>query len=224
LTSETRYFRSDTHTVNGLTAYKLLTTNTTTAVTVSIVNPAVGHIGIRVWKRSASGVETEITSGNAVAVALILGTINFVQVSGSWSCPQTTLSNTDAIVVRVYLCDGSGGSQTLFATFITEQLGASQLDSATWTVYYWARIYGTPDTGYSAQFAFGSATRDSRIVNFTWSVPPPPPTLPKIARLGANITVQPHAIILVKRNGDIIAYRKPHMPFKPERPIQPVVS
>jgi hypothetical protein len=35
LTVETRYFRSDTQTVNGLTAYKLLPTNTTTAKTAA---------------------------------------------------------------------------------------------------------------------------------------------------------------------------------------------
>jgi hypothetical protein len=178
MTTETRYFRSDTHTINGLTAYKLLTSNTATTLTISISNPSVYWIGIRVWKRSANGVETEITSGNAVAVALITGTDTFEQVSGTWNCPQTSLASTDAIVVRVYLCDGYGGSQTLFATFITEQLGASQLDSATWTVYYWARIYGSPDIGYSAQFAFGSSTRNSCIVNFAWTPYAPPAGVP----------------------------------------------
>jgi len=53
---------------------------------------------------------------------------------------------------------------------------------------------------------------------------PPVIITKKFARLGANITVQPHPILLVKRNGNIIAYRKPHIPFKPEKPIQPVVS
>jgi hypothetical protein len=179
MTTETRYFRSDTHTINGLTAYKLLTSNTATQLTESIANPSVQCIGIRVWKRSASGVETEITNGNAVAVALILGTDTFVRVSGTWNCPQASLASTDAIVVRVYLCDSYGGSQTLFATFTTEQLGASSLDASTWTVYYWARIYGSPDIGYSAQFAFGNATYNSRITNFAWTPYAPPAGVPR---------------------------------------------
>ena len=46
----------------------------------------------------------------------------------------------------------------------------------------------------------------------------------KHARRGADILIRPHAIVLIKRNGNIVGYRKPHPPFSPERPIQPEVA
>jgi len=172
--AETRYFRSDTHTVNGLTAYVLGITNTTAAKlsnSFAIPELVTTYWGIRVWCRDSAGNETEITSGSAVAVAIRnrRPTTGDVLVTGSWKCPETALADTDAIVVRVYGGTSSPPSN-LLATFITEQLGAAKLDSATWTVYYWTRISATA-LGYNCYFVFGSSTYDSRIANFTWSPP-----------------------------------------------------
>jgi len=76
-TRETFYFRSDTTTVNGLSANKLLTSQSGTAGynTRTDTDPE-GAItreywGIRVFKRSSSGVETEITNSQADPVARV---------------------------------------------------------------------------------------------------------------------------------------------------------
>jgi hypothetical protein len=165
---ETRYFRSDTQTVNGLTAYKLLPTNTTLYTEKSVAR-IYTYVGIRVWKRSAAGVETEITAGKAVA-RVTYGTTYGVY-SATWSCPSTPLDPTDAIVVRVYDCASDGTIGALIAEFITEQLGAKSLDASTWTVYYWLR-YVTVEYVEYVQFRFGDSTYNSRIENFTWTPAP----------------------------------------------------
>jgi hypothetical protein len=178
--SETRYFRSDTQTVNGLTAYKLGTEQSATAESKGIGSgyPAQGaYVGIRVWKRSNAGVETEITAGTPVAVAS-KGSLTTAIVSATWDCPQTSLDTTDAIVVRVYGRWGTG-AWNLLAEFITEQLGATILNAVTWTVYYSIsyRRYVDPDTGeitYTAGWNFGTTTYNSRIENFTWTSAAPP--------------------------------------------------
>jgi len=62
---ETRYFRSDTQTVNGLTAYILGTAESSSLKELEIQSDKTVYIGIRVWKRNSAGSETEITSGSA---------------------------------------------------------------------------------------------------------------------------------------------------------------
>jgi len=159
--------RSDQETINGLLAYKLRTTNTTTGTSKTLQDMA-DYLGIRVWKRSSGGVETEITDGNAQARALSPITPGIV--SGTWACPQTALNPTDSIVVRVYQCSSTGGTQQLYATFTTEQLGAQSLDAVTWTVYYYAYRWRDPDTLiWYITFYWGSSTYNSRIANFTWT-------------------------------------------------------
>jgi hypothetical protein len=167
--AETRYFKNASVTVNGLTAYELGTVNTTISASVSVENPY-NYMGIRVWKRSAAGVETEITSGACVAIVYTgtLGAAPAVR-SATWSCPATPLSATDSIVVRVYSVDSNGVTgQVLMATFTTGQLGATSLDAATWTVYYYNNRAVYETTQYVA-FYFGNSTYPSRIENFSWS-------------------------------------------------------
>ena len=53
------------------------------------------------------------------------------QTSNTWSCPQTAISPTDALEFIIYVYDGANWNTA--ATFITNQLGAGQLDSVTWT-------------------------------------------------------------------------------------------
>jgi len=173
---ETRYLRSDQQTVNGLTAYKLSTTQSSSLSSVTI-NTYIGlsevyvtqYLGIRVWKRDSNQVETEITSGTAVAIASsdVNGLINAI-----WACIQTVLTSSDSIVVRVYADDFSPPT-TLRRTFTTEQLGASQLDSVTWTVYYYlgrTSSYNSKTGLWRVTYTFrhGSTTYNSRIENFQW--------------------------------------------------------
>lgn len=175
--TETRYFRDDQQTVNGLTAYKLLTSQSSTGTSRQIATGYTTdtiYIGIRVWYRNSSGTETEITSGSAVAVASKSGTdTGTTTVSATWACPATALASADAIVVRVYANRYINPPTTLMETFTTEQLGAQSLDSATWTVYYPIDITYNSGTGkYTAKWRFGSSIYNSRIEGFTWTAEP----------------------------------------------------
>jgi len=160
--------RSDTQTVNGLTAYVLGTSQTASSRYYEDIEEWLlnGYWGIRVWKRSSGGVETEITAGTPVAQVSRSAVGSGLQ-SGTWNCPETSLSSTDAIVVRVYFQYGTSG-WVLAAEFITGQLGASKLDSATWTVYYYTYITKSGAL-YRYRFYWGTTTYNSRITNFVWT-------------------------------------------------------
>lgn len=125
--------------------------------------------GVDVVKREADGTETVLGS----KVAIWSGSISSLYDSpglyaAAWGCPQTALESTDAIVVRVYQKVGVPGVWNLTREFITEQLGAQSLDSATWIVYYY--VDATADVSYVYTiFYHGIATYNSRIENFTWT-------------------------------------------------------
>ena len=169
MTTETRYMRSDQQTVNGLTAYKLGLTQTTTYGYVEVCY--LGSVGasydIEIAVRHADGTETELLPWTEFAYRITSGegfqTYNF-------NCPQTSLSATDAIVVRLR-ARNAGGSAV--ATFITEQLGASGLPVATWTFYVYTYCYRSALESY-ADILFGSSTYNTRVENFQWTPYAPP--------------------------------------------------
>lgn len=163
MTVETRYFQTGSSTVNGLLARKLLTSQG--GVATYIVNESnTAQIGIQVWKRTSGGVETEITAGSPVAVATWDEGIGTAIYSATWNCPQTSLASTDSIVIRVYTAD----TLVLYDVWSTEPLTATQLDAATWTVYYYL-VYNTSFA--TLRFYFDTATYDSKISNFSYSTP-----------------------------------------------------
>lgn len=158
--------RSDSHIVNGLNAYILNTTQSSSYTSLlleeALVSPYHVHMGIRVWARDSSSSETEITSGTAIAIAEGTGLK-----SGTWSCPEKTLASIDSIVIRVYYSVNTSPN-ILIATFGTEQLGASWLNASTWTVYYY--IYRVLSGGkgskayfYDWYFQFGDSSHNSRV-------------------------------------------------------------
>jgi hypothetical protein len=160
--AETRIFRKTTQTINGLSAYILGLTGDA-APALRIDTTGYTQAGIRVWKRDEAGTETEITAGSPVAVVTIPSVAGTL--TATWDCPQTPLASTDAIVVRLYFYSTSW---VLQRTWITEQLGASQLDAATWTVYHrFILVIGV------IYWTHGPADY-SRIGNFSWTAPPPP--------------------------------------------------
>ncbi len=169
MTVETRYFRSDSHTVNGLTARKLGTTQSSNYVS-EIISSYEGNVqvtqylGMRAWRRDVNGSETELTQGSVEAVAS--GSTSGSK-SGTRSQVSVSMVETDSVVIRVYADDFSPPS-TLRDTFSTEQLGAKRLDAATWTVcYYLFRLYAGGMTTYS--FRFGTTAYNSRVDNFARS-------------------------------------------------------
>ena len=161
--TETRYMRSDQHTVNGLTAYKLGLEQTTAYayVEVGYQGSAAAYFDIEIAVRHADGTETELLPWTQFASRTVTGggfqTYNF-------NCPQTSLSATDAIVVRLR-ARNAGGSAV--ATFITEQLGASGLPATTWTFYAYTYCYRSGTESY-ADIYFGSSTYNTRVENFQW--------------------------------------------------------
>ena len=170
--SETRYMRGDTHTINGLLAYALNTTQSNTAKNVKKSSGLLkdAYWGIRVYKRDSGGSETEITSGTPVAEVIRSAAGQGIQ-SNTWDCPETALDSTDAIIVKVYH-KWTAESWVLIDTFITPQLGAETLDSSTWTVYYWTKkaFVGFPiPRGVDSWFYWGTSTYDSRITGFDWT-------------------------------------------------------
>ena len=134
------------------------------------MNSASGSLGIRVWKRSSAGVETELTSGTPVAV--ITKTMHTEGIdSATWDCPYTELVSGDSVVVRVYMKPNYGSwTWQLEETFQTEDLGPGHLDAVTWTVYYYWKFYYTADYYYHWRFYFGDSSHDSRITNFTFTL------------------------------------------------------
>jgi len=177
-TSETRYMTANISTVNTLYAYNLETSQSSNHLTTSYTRTGstsyVCYWGIRVWKIASDGTETEITSGTPVAVVSRSTNGQGIQ-SATWNAPQTALASTDAIVIRIYRKVGDDGPWALYANpygvYHTEQLGASQLDAATWTVYlYTQRSTASGPSRTSSTFHWGDSTYNSRIENFTWSI------------------------------------------------------
>jgi len=167
-TIETRYFRSDEHAINDLSAYKFGTSQTDSDHgTLNTSTTCNFKWGIRVWKRSSSGSETEITNGSPVAVVTRTSTGEGIQ-SNTWSCPETSLQSTDAIVVRVY--NYRNGSWYQEEPWITEQLEAIKLLSSTWTVYYYTKVtYSSTLNKYKAEFHWGKSTVNSRVEGFSYA-------------------------------------------------------
>jgi hypothetical protein len=174
LTVETRYWQFNVWVVNGLNAYRLANTNTDTTNNVGLA--ADGNLAVtwghRVWKRSSSGVETEITSGTPVAqCSKAVGDTTLTEMTATWNCPSTSLAATDAIVDRVYIKFGTGSWQLLMES-ITEQLGGQSLDAATWTYKCWYQRQYISGPQTRGRMYFGSSSYNSRILNFTWTPVP----------------------------------------------------
>ena len=166
MASETRYFRSDTHTINSLLAKKLLTSRSGTlgslVCTLGGGAEPDGSISASIYIRHSNGSETTIAEG-------VAGRSTYPG-PGTWSCPQTALSAGDAIkvVLTIDMADvyEEVGPASASATFITEQLvDATQLDAATWSFYYYAEWTGFDQI----TLRFDTATYNTRIANFTYS-------------------------------------------------------
>lgn len=179
MTTETRYFRNSGSTVNGLYGRDLGIAQTAldNYKTDFDSGPLTIYWGIRVWKRSEAGTEFEITDGTPVAVVSRSVDGSGYQ-SATWACPLTTMFSAYNIVVRIYIKFGTGAwheprlctEYPLKYPWHTEQLGATSLDAATWTVTYWTRRTYDPDENIPyGDFMFGVSTYNSRIENFSWT-------------------------------------------------------
>ncbi|MHA2404731.1 MAG: hypothetical protein ACXADH_17155, partial [Candidatus Kariarchaeaceae archaeon] len=169
--TETRYMRSDIHTINGLSVYNLGTTPSASALEDNQQTPRWSgsdtvYWRIRVWIRHVDTSQTELTSGEYLIGSRSSDGVGFL--TNTWHCDQEPLVDTDAVVIGVYM---QIGTTTYNPTeFITEQLGASQLNDADWSIsLYTEREYrGWPQQRTRGIFTWGDATHDSRITNFQY--------------------------------------------------------
>jgi hypothetical protein len=162
-----RYMRSDTATVNGLNAYVLNATETTSYTYVQQLGQGDGaQFGIRAWVRASNGTEYEVTldgqTGTPKAVVTDTGW-------GTVNVTQKTMQTTFSFVIRVYVRI-EGGAWTNKATFTTEQLGKTSLQGTTWSVYYCVSVsYNARLDRTTARFYWGDASHMSRIQNLQFS-------------------------------------------------------
>ncbi|MHA1227262.1 MAG: hypothetical protein ACTSPV_11015, partial [Candidatus Hodarchaeales archaeon] len=167
--TQTRYFRADSHIINGLSAYQLGTSRTATVLQLNERSDRLsGEFtvtwGIRVWIRHADNSETELTGGTLRAIVQRSSDGAGIQ-SNTWTPAETDIVETDALVIRVYMEIGS----TTYGPveFTTEQLGAVKLLSSTWTIFYHTeRDYqGFPQVRTRGIFSWGDISVDSQVAN-----------------------------------------------------------
>jgi hypothetical protein len=173
------YLRDVKSTVNGLSAYNLSALQGNGYAENWLSNPVnTATWGIRVWNRSSSGVETELTSGTPVAQVQRSALGEGLQ-NSTWNCSSVHLAPNASLVVRWYVGAGSAPSTwTLLASSTTGQLGATRLNASTWRVCYYTM--GTipeefitrrlPYKGHPCVYglAWGEPPYNTRIINFTY--------------------------------------------------------
>jgi len=177
-TTQTRYFTNTGTTVNTLAGLSLGTAQSASGTYVEGPdgNNYYPYFSIRVWVRSSSGTETEIALGPAgnsyypYFGVVKVTTASATAYTATVKVPQTALAPTDSIVVRVYVCNIGYNSWTQLSgtNFITEQLGATQLNAATWTITYYGRY--NPGNTAAGDFYYGaSGTYNSNIAGFSYT-------------------------------------------------------
>jgi hypothetical protein len=91
--------------------------------------------------------------------------------SANWSCPQISIALTDRIAIQWFL--NFSDNPTIFFTFptwISDQLNATQVDSADWTLYTYTRRRTTlrPLASYGSIY-YGTSTYNSNVTNILYS-------------------------------------------------------
>jgi len=175
----TLYFRGDSGTVNGLSAKMLGTSQGGTAGSISGPDTTdyyhTAVFGIRVWKRSSSGIEIEITNQQPVGIVVVNYANNPAGVYPvAVDFPPISLSPTDSIVIRVYTKLLGDTTWSERGTWTTNQLGINKFPSSEWTIYYdltKGQQYIYPRTHYWWIFNFGSE-KNSRIAFIRLNIAP----------------------------------------------------
>lgn len=173
--TETRQFLRSADTINGLYARKLdpVIPGGPGVFPYLIGNATLltGYWGTRFWKRVENGTEYELTSGVPVAqVNKSTATLGYQ--NATWSCPETALLPTAAIVARFYLKVPPLFDWTVLQQdgldWITEQLGGRELVGTTWTIYYYTAIVLEAGAYWYLTYSSISGVYETRIENFQW--------------------------------------------------------
>jgi len=182
--SESRYHRSDTHTVNGLNAYKLDTTNSASESYIQVGKSEMNmgctcmfpvYYNSDIYIRHSNGAQTLLGSSIAQTVRTYSFNLKEDYQSNTWSCPKTSLSPTDAIrVIENVDMVGINHSKAT-RNFITEQLDSVMLEATTWTFnrYTWYNTFcispGDTISGTEGRTYYGSSSYNTRISNFAYT-------------------------------------------------------
>lgn len=166
-----RYMRSDSQSVNGLSAYKLNIPESASSAVNTQSGSGVGALfGIRAWVRHPNGVEQEISLHEQTDTPKATVGVGSAGIrSNTVSVARTALQSTDSLVVRVYV-QIAEGPWNLCATFTTEQLQSSTLKATVWTVYYYtSSTYNRVTDRTTAKFYWGTTTYNSRVQNLQFN-------------------------------------------------------
>ena len=166
----TWYFRADTHTVNGVTAYVINETISDTAVNVtdSVAGNVTVYWGWRIWRVRSDGSQNELTSGTPVAtVSRVVSGIGIQ--TGTWNAPSKVLHiGYDCFKFVLYMKFGSG-DWTAKATFVSSRLLERAIVGATWSFkIYTVKQYVVNTYGV---FVWGSSAFNSRIEGIEFEEP-----------------------------------------------------
>jgi hypothetical protein len=201
-TVTTQYLTSTSITANGLTSKQLSTAESTTTVQGGIgvtggTSPPI-YVGIRVYKRTSAGTETEITTTYVAQANLGTG------LTATYTPPGTSLAYTDSIIIRVYFYRSSGWTGAM-DTWQTGPLGASYLNATTWTITYAYTYYSLNyNTGVTTFYLYyGSSSYPTRIANFVYT----PITTRFSNNIGADVGTTPVVSI------NVINYAQSSLPY-----------
>ena len=166
----TWYMRSDSHTSNNVTGYKLSETQSATAESNSRSKSGTYTIyyGVRVWIVFPNGQLEELTDGTPVATVSRSAQGQGMQ-SANWTCPGYT-NIIDAVMVRVYQRFSDETDWSLRVTFITYNQTLIKLPESTWTFYYYTARSIIEDSTF-ATFYWGSSSSYNSRVRFQYYQP-----------------------------------------------------
>jgi len=159
----TLWCRSDSHTINGLSALKLDITNSASNATlpatfVGLTNfpPPSCNTTFRLQSvaiRHSDGSETSLGTNVASTGKSLSGQIIQGVYSATWNCPQTNLVATDALHI-IWFTQEDNPVRTATRDWVSPQLGWSKLNASTWTVYRYEYSAATIVGGGPSQFQF----------------------------------------------------------------------
>ena len=164
----TLYCRSDTHTINGLTANQLAIVPSSSSQNITagfggMINfpeapPTSANFYISaIAIRHVDGSETVLDSGSlALTTRTVTSGVSGGVNNAPYSISMFTLVPTDAlkITLTVYRTYVPNSPNTVSMTFVSNQLGWTKLNTATWIVYRYERVQSmlTGWNGYRGSF------------------------------------------------------------------------
>ncbi|MFX1282306.1 MAG: archaellin/type IV pilin N-terminal domain-containing protein [Promethearchaeota archaeon] len=170
-TTQIRYFRSDSHNVNGWGAYNLGTAQSIGVQTLNEQSPRFTYSltvtwSVQIYIVHADSSRIPLTSGKSAQVARSSDGSGLQY--NTWVLSSSRdLTTTDAIMVEVYMDIGTYSYDPI--TFITEQLNAEDLVASTWTIWYYTERYYNNQWNQRRTrgiFYWGDSSYNSRIEQF----------------------------------------------------------